>query len=109
MLIIHALLPSFLEEMLFRYLPMKLIAPYSRRLCILLSSAYFALIHFNLFQIPYALLAGLVFITVDLWADSVLPSFILHLLNNVISVLWIKYSASWEFATWYTVILVSLS
>lgn len=109
MLIIHALVPSLLEEMLFRYLPMKLIAPYSRRLSIVVSSVYFALIHFNLFQIPYALVAGVIFIVIDLWADSVLPSFILHLLNNAISVLWIKYSASAEFAMWYTVILVSLS
>ena len=109
MLLMHALVPSLLEEMLFRYLPMKLIAPYSRRLTVVISSAYFALIHMNLYQFPYAFIAGAIFILIDIWADSVLPSFILHLLNNTVSVLWIKYSASPLFATWFVVILVSLS
>ena len=60
MILLHAVLPAVLEEMLFRYLPMKLIAPYSKRLCVVISSAYFALIHMSLFQLPYALLAGVV-------------------------------------------------
>ena len=109
MILIHALMPALLEEALFRYLPMKLIAPYSKRWCVLLSSSYFALIHMNLFQLPYAFLAGLIFIVIDIAADSVLPSLILHFVNNVISVLWIKYSADGVFVLWYLVIMISLS
>ena len=44
-LIKHALLPALLEEMLFRYLPMRLVAPYSKRNAIIISSVVFALIH----------------------------------------------------------------
>lgn len=109
MILLHAVMPAILEEMLFRYLPMKLIAPYSKRLCVVISSAYFALIHLNLFQLPYALLAGAIFILVDVWADSVLPSIILHLFNNVISIFWIKYSSFAEFSMWFVIILVSLA
>ena len=109
MIILHALVPSVLEEMLFRYLPMKLIMPYSKRFCVCLSSVYFALAHMNLYQLPYALLAGAIFILIDVWADSILPSFILHLLNNVVSVLWIKYSSSSEFSMWFIIILSSLA
>lgn len=105
MLVEYALIPCIFEEMIFRYLPMKLIAPYSERWCIILSSLYFALAHVNLTQIPYALVAGLVFITISLMTKSVLPSVILHFLNNFISVLWIKYSSDTTFLIWYVALL----
>ncbi len=107
MLVVHALIPALLEEMLFRYLPMKLIAPYSRRWCVIISSLYFALVHLNAFQIPYAFFAGLVFIFIDIIAESVWPSVIIHLLNNTVSVLWIKYSANPDFALWYCILLAA--
>lgn len=109
MLLVHALVPAVLEEMMFRYLPMKLIAPYSRRWCVVLSALYFALIHMNLFQIPYALFAGVVFVVIDLAYESVLPSLILHFLNNAVSVLWIKWSADAGFALWYVIIMAALA
>ncbi len=109
MLIAHALVPSVLEEMLFRYLPMKLIAPYSKRWCVVISSVTFALLHLNFFQIPYALFAGAVFIMLDLAALSVWPSFILHLLNNTISVLWIKFAEAPTYALWHIIALVILA
>ena len=94
MLLMHALVPAILEELLFRYVPMKLILPYSKRACIVISSVYFALIHCNLFSIPYALVAGVIFISLDIAFDSVLPSLILHFLNNAMSVVMIKYCNS---------------
>lgn len=109
MLLLHALMPAVLEELTFRYVPMKLLAPYSKRWCVILSSLYFALIHMNAFQLPYALAAGLIFIVVDIACDSVWPSFLLHLLNNSASVLWIKYSADTTFALWFVIVLVALA
>lgn len=109
MLLLHAVLPTILEEMLFRYLPLKLIAPYSGRWCIILSSLYFALIHMNAYQIPYALFAGLVFITLDLMAGSVWPSVILHLLNNTVSVFFIKYGADETFVLWFIISMAALA
>lgn len=106
MLVVHALLPAVLEELLFRYLPMKLLLPYSRRWCIILSSLYFAFVHMSLFQIPYALFAGVIFIAVDIMCNSVLPSMIIHLVNNTASVLWIKYSGDSGFAVIYCAVLV---
>ena len=94
MLIMHALVPALLEELLFRFLPMKLILPYSKCACIIISSLYFALIHCNLFSIPYAILAGVIFISLDVAFDSVWPSFILHFLNNTLSVIMLKYCGS---------------
>lgn len=109
MLVAHALVPAVLEELLFRYLPMKLLLPYSKRWCIILSSLYFAFVHMSLFQIPYALFAGVIFISIDIMCDSVLPSMIIHLVNNTISVLWIKYSANGDFALIYCAVLAALA
>ena len=109
MLIAHAVVPAVLEEVGFRYLPMKLLAPYSKRWCVILSSLFFALMHMSLFQIPYAFLAGVIFVMMDLACDSVIPSVILHFLNNAVSVLWIKWGADADFALWFIVILAAVS
>ena len=86
--ILHALLPAVLEETLFRYLPIKLIGERSPTVTLLLSAGFFALLHHSFFQIPYALVAGLIFMAVDLMCGSVLPSLILHFSNNLISLVW---------------------
>ena len=89
----HALLPSILEELLFRYLPMRYIAPFSRKYAVLFSAAFFALAHHSFFSMPYAFFAGGVFMTVNLLCDSSMPSMILHFVNNAISVVWSMYFA----------------
>jgi membrane protease YdiL (CAAX protease family) len=86
--LIHALLPALLEEALFRYLPLKLIGERSPTVTLLLSAGFFALLHHSFFQIPYAFVAGLIFMAVDLMCKSVLPSLILHFLNNLLSLVW---------------------
>ena len=92
----HALLPAILEELAFRYVPLVLFRGQHRGVCILLSSLIFAMIHANLFQIPYAFFAGVIFITLDIIYDSILPSLVLHLLNNLISVISIYYGIDWQ-------------
>lgn len=84
-LLIHGLIPALLEEALFRYIPLKLLLPYSKKWAVLLSSLFFALIHMNIFTIPYALFAGIIFALTDICFGSVIPSFILHLANNFLS------------------------
>ena len=86
----HALIPAVLEELLFRYIPIKLLSPRSNRGAIFVSSLLFALVHLNLFQIPYALLAGVIFAFLTVACGSVLPAMILHFLNNAVSVVWMR-------------------
>lgn len=83
-LVLHALLPAILEELLFRFAPMKLLSE-NKRSALILSSVMFAFAHANLFQIPYALLAGIVFSSLYLMTGSVIPSMILHFINNAFS------------------------
>ena len=97
-LLSHALVPAVLEEMLFRYLPMRLLAPYSKRGAIVISAIFFALVHHSLFSIPYAFVAGVIFMAVDLASDSVIPSVLIHFINNALSVGLILYSDNPAFA-----------
>ena len=89
-ILLHAVLPALCEELVFRYLPIRLIAPHSPRCAVVLSSVAFALTHCNLYQIPYALFAGSVFAFVTLVTGSIIPSMILHFINNTVSVIWMR-------------------
>lgn len=90
-ILLHAVLPAVLEEALFRYIPLKLTLHHSPRWAVILSSLIFSLVHANLFRIPYAFAAGIAFALVDIMAGSILPSVILHVLNNTVSIILIRY------------------
>ena len=98
MLIVHALTPAFLEEMLFRYLPLKVLYKYSPRAAVLLSSLFFSLIHLDLYKMPYAFIAGVVLVLADVMTESILPSLIIHFVNNASSVLLMKYGENRYFS-----------
>ena len=87
-LISLAILPAILEEALFRYIPLKLFLPYSKKYALIISTLFFALAHLSLFSIFYAAVAGFAFMAVDIATESIIPSVILHLLNNSISLIW---------------------
>ena len=101
----HALLPAVLEELLFRYLPMRLLLPHSRRWTVLISAIFFALIHHDLFAIPYAFAAGVIFMVVDIAVDSVIPSMIIHFINNAISVSLLVFKDNPNFAPFIYIML----
>ena len=105
----HALLPAIFEEMLFRYLPIRLFGSDNARTTVFVSALFFALIHHDLFAIPYSFLAGVCFMTVDLLCSSILPSIVMHFVNNLLSVLWIFYSGSSTFSGVFVGVLVLLS
>ena len=107
-LIAHALVPAVLEEALFRYLPMRMLARYGAHVTVIVSSACFSLVHADVFQIPYALLAGVLFMSIDLICESVWPSVIMHFMNNSLSVLYIMYSDADGFDTVYFTALAAL-
>ncbi len=87
---VYALAPAVLEEMIFRYLPLKLLCPYSKRMALIVSSIYFGFFHMDFAKIPYALVAGVIFMWIDITFESVWPSFIMHFVNNVTSLIWLR-------------------
>lgn len=90
-LVRHVFMPAILEEAIFRYLPFTLFGGENRRAFILISSLSFALVHCNLFQIPYAFIAGAIFAMANIMFDSPMPSLLLHTVNNLVSVLSLYY------------------
>lgn len=86
-LCLHALLPALLEEGVFRYLPLRLLRRRSPRSTVLISAMLFALLHHSVYSIPYAFVAGVVFMTADIMTDSVIPSLVIHFVNNAVALL----------------------
>ena len=92
-ILVYALYPAVFEELLFRYIPLRLSDKMPRGMLVVVSSVAFALVHADLTAIPYALIAGAIFILVDLRCRSVIPSLIMHFTNNLCSVLYMLYSS----------------
>ena len=86
-LVVYALLPAVFEELLFRYLPLRLMSHKSAKTTVLLSALLFSAVHLDPFQLVYAFAAGAIFMTVDIMTDSVIPSIVIHFINNALSVL----------------------
>lgn len=93
-LISHAVAPAILEEALFRLVPLRAMRGEKASVTVIYSALLFALIHHSFFSMPYAFLAGAVFMLIDLVFDSALPSVIIHFLNNALSVFFIFYADS---------------
>lgn len=111
-LITYALLPAVLEEILFRYIPIKLFceARGNMRAAIIISALTFAFGHMNLLQIPYAIAAGIIFAWLDIICESLLPSVILHAVNNVISLCLMYGVGGWViFAVLGALLVISLA
>ena len=110
-LILHALAPAVLEEILFRFIPLKLLGKEgaSSSFAVIFTSLAFSLAHCNLFQIPYAAFAGAIFAFLYISTGSIIPSVAAHLLNNVISLLTIYYDADiWVYVSLSIAALLSV-
>ncbi len=106
-IISHALVPAVLEELLFRYLPIRFLSGRSERAAVFASAFLFALIHHDLFSIPYAFVAGIVFMAIDLATGSIIPSILIHFINNALSVGIIIYGDNPAFVpTMYSIIAI---
>ncbi|MBE6695024.1 MAG: CPBP family intramembrane metalloprotease [Ruminococcaceae bacterium] len=85
-LIFDALVPSVCEELLCRYVLLRLLSPFGRGGSALLSAILFSLLHANLYQMPYAFFAGLMLATLTLASKSAFIPILFHLLNNLTSI-----------------------
>ena len=81
-----AVIPAFCEELVFRGLVVSQLLPYGKTTAVLGSAVLFGLIHQNYGQFFYATLAGVVLALAVIESGSVWVGVIIHLLNNLISV-----------------------
>lgn len=78
--------PAFAEEFAFRGIVMGRLRKYGNSFAIIVSSVMFGAMHSNTTQIIFAFLLGLVFAYIDCVTESIIPSIILHFMNNFYAV-----------------------
>jgi membrane protease YdiL (CAAX protease family) len=81
-----AIVPAFCEEFLFRGLFLTELLPYGRTTAVLGSAVLFGLMHQNLEQMLYATAAGIILALVAMECGSIWGGVIIHLFNNLLSV-----------------------
>ena len=86
-LIIYALIPAVVEEFVFRGVILGLYSKVDVRAGILISSLFFALLHFNPGSVLYGFLFGVIFALVKLSTENILYTMIMHFLFNGVNVL----------------------
>lgn len=82
-----AIVPAFAEEFAFRGIFMGILRKYGDAFAIITSAIIFGAMHGNIAQIPFAFVLGLVFAYVDCKTNSIIPSIIIHFLNNFYAVM----------------------
>ncbi len=82
-----ALVPALAEEFAFRGILMGSLRKYGDSFAIIASAVMFGAMHGNIVQIPFAFILGLIFAYIDCKTNSILPSIIIHFINNFYAVL----------------------
>lgn len=82
-----AVIPAILEEVAIRGILLQPLRRFGDGFAIVVSAVIFSLLHGNMVQIPYTVVAGIYFGYVAVITGSIWPSIILHFLNNFYSVL----------------------
>lgn len=82
-----AVTPAFAEEFAFRGILMGTLRKYGNSFAIITSAIMFGAMHGNIIQIPFAFILGLIFGYIDCKANSIIPSIIIHFVNNFYSVI----------------------
>ncbi len=80
------LIPAFFEELFFRGVVLSNLLPYGQKTAVLGSALLFALMHGNIGQLFYAMVAGVVLGWIYLRTRSIWGCVLLHFVNNFLSV-----------------------
>ena len=95
-LFLTALLPGICEEFMHRGILLQGIKHIGFKKAILISSTLFALLHFNIQQVSFAFVVGLILGFVSVVAKNIYPAIIIHFVHNAISTyLSFAYNRGW--------------
>lgn len=86
-----AVIPAILEEVAIRGVLLQPLRRFGDGFAIIVSAAIFSLLHGNMVQIPYTIVAGIYFGYIVVATGSLWPAIILHFLNNFYSVIVITF------------------
>ena len=85
-IISYAIIPAFVEEILFRGTICRVLRIYGKGTAVIISALLFALMHTNIEQLLYTFVAGLFFGWIYVETKSIIAPILLHFVNNLISV-----------------------
>lgn len=88
-----AVLPAICEEFIHRGILLQGIKHIGFRKAIVISSILFGLVHFNIQQVSYAIVVGLIMGFVSVVAKNIYPAMIIHFINNFTST-YISYASA---------------
>lgn len=80
-----AVIPAVVEEFCIRGVVLQPLRRYGDKFAIIMSAAIFSILHGNMVQIPYTLVAGIYFGYLCVATGSLWPSIVLHFINNLFS------------------------
>ena len=86
-LIVMAVLPALLEEMVFRGYVLRTLRPYGDFYAVMVSAVMFGLIHGNIRQVPFALVSGILLGWLYVATNNIWLPVVVHFCNNAVSVL----------------------
>jgi membrane protease YdiL (CAAX protease family) len=70
------------EEIIYRGLVLKLLSPYGKGMAVFFSALLFGIMHGNIPQAVSAFAGGLIYAATAVYFDSIVPTIIIHVLNN---------------------------
>lgn len=79
-----AILAPLFEEIVYRGLIIKILSPHSKSAAILISALAFGLMHGNIPQATSAFATGLIYAAIAIKCGSIVPTVIIHSLNNLV-------------------------
>lgn len=82
-----AVIPAVVEEFCIRGVVLQPLRRYGDKFAIVMSAVIFSILHGNMVQIPYTLVAGIYFGYLCIATGSLWPSIVLHFVNNMFSVI----------------------
>lgn len=80
-----AVIPAVVEEFCIRGVVLQPLRRYGDKFAIVMSAAIFSILHGNMVQIPYTLVAGIYLGYLCVATGSIWPSIVLHFVNNMFS------------------------
>lgn len=79
------IIAPIVEELVYRGLVIKFLQPYGKSVAIFFSGFIFGLMHGNLSQFMSAFLTGILFATIAVYTGSIVPTIVMHVINNFLS------------------------
>ncbi len=94
-----AIIPAILEEVAIRGVLLQPLRRFGDGFAIVVSAVIFSLLHGNMVQVPYTVVAGIYFGYIAVATGSIWPSIILHFFNNFYSVMITAFDSNFSITT----------